>query len=122
MAALNKVSIIGNLGRDPESRMAGTAPVCNFTVAVTERFKNKAGEQQEKTEWVNVVCWNNIADIASKYLRKGSSVYIEGKLQTTSWEKDGEKKYKTEVNAMNLQMLGSKSSESNNNNQGGNQY
>ena len=107
MGALNKVLIIGNLGRDPESRMAGNSPVCNFSVAVTEKFKNKEGQPQEKTEWVNVVCWNNTATLAGQYLKKGSSVYIEGKIQTTSWDdaQSGQKRYKTEVNAMNIQFL-----------------
>jgi len=111
MASLNKVQIIGNLGKDPESKTAGSSPVCNFSVAVTERFKDKSGQQQEKTEWVNVVCWNNVATLAGTYLKKGSSVYIEGKLQTRSWDQDGVKKYMTEVQAFSIQFLDGKKQE-----------
>ena len=107
MASLNKVMIIGNLGRDPEVRQAGESPVANFSVAVTERFRNRDGQQQERTEWVNVVCWRRLAKIAQQYLRKGSSIYVEGKLQTRKWQdKDGNDRYTTEVVADNFQMLG----------------
>jgi single-strand DNA-binding protein len=107
MASLNKVMIIGNLGRDPEVRQAGESPVANFSVAVTERFRNRDGQQQERTEWVNVVCWRRLAEIAQQYLRKGSSIYVEGKLQTRKWQdKDGNDRYTTEVVADNFQMLG----------------
>lgn len=114
MGALNKVMLIGNLGKDPESKMAGSAPVCNFSVAVTERYKSKDGQQQEKTEWVNIVCWNNVANLAGQYLKKGSNVYIEGKLQTRSWDQDGVKRYSTEVQAFTIQFLDSKKQQSNN--------
>jgi len=104
MASLNKVQIIGNLGKDPESRMTPSgAKAVSFSVAVTEKYNG-----EEKTEWVNVVVWNKVADIAEKYLRKGSSVYIEGKMQTSKWESDGQTKYKTEVIGFSLQMLGGK--------------
>lgn len=105
--SLNKVMIIGNLGRDPEVRQAGENKVANFTVAVTERFTDRAGQRQERTEWVNVVVWRKLAEIAQQYLRKGSQVYVEGRLQTRSWDdQNGQKKYMTEVVADNFQMLG----------------
>lgn len=105
--SLNKVMIIGNLGRDPEIRQAGENKVANFTVAVTERFTDRAGQRQERTEWVNVVVWRKLAEIAQQYLRKGSQVYVEGRLQTRSWDdQNGQKKYMTEVVADNFQMLG----------------
>ncbi len=110
MAALNKVMIIGNLGRDPEVRMTPSGQkVANFSVAVTEKFKNRNGEQQEKTEWVNVVFWGRQAEICEQYLKKGAPIYVEGKLETQSWEdQNGQKKYKTEVRGLMMQMLGSK--------------
>lgn len=109
MAALNKVMLIGNLGRDPEVRMAGSSKVANFSIAVKEKYKNRQEEWVEKTEWVNIVAWSRLAEIVEQYVGKGSPVYIEGKLQTTSWDgQDGVKKYKTEVVAHTLQMLGKK--------------
>ena len=108
MNGINKVIAIGNLGRDPETRYskAGSA-VTSFSMAVTERWK-KDGENQERTEWINCVTFGRLAEIAGEYLRKGAPVYIEGKLQTDSYEKDGEKRYSTKVNVRELQMLGSK--------------
>ena len=107
MAALNKVMVIGNLGRDPESRMAGETKVVNFSIAVTERYNDRNGNRQEKTEWINIVLWAKLAEIAEQYLKKGSTVYVEGKLETQSWDdKDGNKKYRTEVRGMSMQMLG----------------
>lgn len=110
MAALNKISIIGNLGKDPELRRttSGTA-VTNFSVAVTEKFKGKDGVQQETTEWISIVAWGRQAEVLAQYLVKGSSVYIEGKLTTRSWEDAGVKKYKTEVVVREFQFLGGKS-------------
>ncbi len=110
MAALNKVMMIGNLGRDPEVRMAGESKVANFSIAVTERYKGRDGNQQEKTEWVNIVFWGRQAEICEQYLKKGSSIYIEGKLETRSWDDKttGEKKYRTEVRGLVMQMLGGK--------------
>ena len=107
MASVNKVIIIGNLGREPEVRQAGSTPVANFSVACSERFKDRSGEQQERTEWVNVVAWGRLAEIARDYLHKGSSVYVEGKLQTRSWDdkNTGAKRYATEVVANVMQML-----------------
>lgn len=108
MASVNKVIILGNLGKDPEVRYtAGGDAVCNFSVATTEKWKNKAGEAQEKTEWHRVVLFGRSAEIAGEYLKKGSPCYIEGKLQTRKWEdKDGNEKYTTEVVGERLQLLG----------------
>ena len=105
---INKVILIGNLGRDPETRytQGGGSAVCNFSVATTESWRDRqSGEQQERTEWHNVVCFARLAEIAGEYLKKGSKVYIEGSLRTSSWEQDGQKKYRTEVMARELQML-----------------
>jgi single-strand DNA-binding protein len=110
MASLNKIQIIGGLGRDPEVRTTPSGQkVASFSVAINEKFKDKNGQPQEKVEWVNVVCWRKQAEIAEKYLRKGSQVYVEGKLQTQSWDDpNGQKRYKTEVVVSNFQMLGNK--------------
>lgn len=107
---INKVMLIGNLGRDPETRYAQSgSAVTRFSIATSESWKDKAsGEMQERTEWHNVVCFARLAEIAGEYLRKGSKVYIEGSLRTSSWEADGQKKYRTEVNARELQMLDSR--------------
>jgi single-strand DNA-binding protein len=107
---INKVILIGNLGRDPETRYAqnGSA-VTSFSVATSESWRDKtSGEQQERTEWHNVVCFARLAEIAGEYLRKGSKVYIEGQLRTSNYEKDGQKHYKTDVHARELQMLDSR--------------
>ena len=116
MAGVNRVTLIGNLGKDPEVRYAqnGNA-VTKFSVATSESWKDKkSGEQQERTEWHSVVCFARLAEIAGEYLRKGSKVYIEGSLRTSSWETDsGEKRYRTEVNARELQMLDSKGQQQN---------
>jgi single-strand DNA-binding protein len=107
---INKVILIGNLGRDPETKytQSGSA-VTNFSVATSDSWRDKAsGEQTERTEWHNVVCFARLAEIAGEYLRKGSKVYIEGSLRTNSWEQDGQKRYKTEVMARELQMLDSR--------------
>ena len=107
---VNKVILLGNVGRDPETRYAqnGTA-VTRFSIATSEIWKDRSsGEQQERTEWHNIVCFARLAEVAGEYLKKGSKVYIEGQLRTSSWEQDGQKKYRTEVNAKELQMLDSK--------------
>ena len=110
MAGINKVILIGNLGKDPEVRhLENGATVANFPLATTESYKNKEGQKVENTEWHNIVLWRGLADIAEKYLRKGQTVYIEGKLKTRSWEdKDGNKRYTTEIVADNMTMLGRK--------------
>ena len=109
MASLNKVQIIGNLGRDPEVRYTpnGNA-VCNVSVASTRQWKNKdSGEKQEETEWHRVVFYDRLAEIAGEYLKKGRSVYVEGRLKTRKWQdKEGKDQYTTEVIATEMQMLG----------------
>ena len=108
MSGVNKVILVGNLGRDPEMRYtpSGTA-VANFTVATSERFTDKSGDKQERTEWHRIVAWGRLAEICNEYLRKGKQVYLEGRLQTREWEdKDGNKKYTTEIVAREMQMLG----------------
>lgn len=109
MASLNKVILIGNLGGEPELRKTqGGTPVTSFSIATTEKFTDKQGNRQEQTEWHNIVLWNKQAEIASQYLHKGSSVCVEGKITTRSWENNGQKHYKTEIIASNFTMLGSK--------------
>ena len=104
---LNKVMIIGNLGRDPEMRyIANGTAVTEFSVAATERYTSN-GQQQERTEWFNVVTWARLAETCAQYLTKGRQVYVEGRLQTRSWDgQDGQKRYKTEVIADNVRFLG----------------
>ncbi len=110
MRGVNKVILIGNLGRDPEVRYtpSGVA-VANFSIATSEEWKDKdSGQKQERTEWHRIVAWRRLGEICGEYLHKGSQVYIEGKLQTRSWEdRDGNKRYTTEVYAISMQMLGS---------------
>lgn len=112
MASLNKVLLIGNLGKDPESRyLPSGGAVCNFSIATTESWKDKqSGEKQEKTEWHNITIYGKLAEIASQYLKKGSSVYLEGKLQTRKWQdkQTGADRYSTEIVADDMQMLGGK--------------
>ncbi len=106
---VNKVIIVGNLGQDPETRyMPSGAAVTNFTVATNESWKDKqTGEQKERTEWHRVAMFNRLAEIAAEYLRKGSQVYIEGKLRTRKWQgQDGQDRYTTEIIADEMQMLG----------------
>lgn len=107
MSGVNKVILIGNLGADPETRMLPSGgSVTNITVATSESWKDKnTGQKQEKTEWHRVVFFNKLAEIAAQYLKKGSKVYLEGKLATRSWEQDGVKKYATEIVASEMQML-----------------
>lgn len=112
MAGVNKVILVGNLGKDPEVRhLENGASVANFSIATSESYKDKNGNRQEQTEWHNVVLWRGLAEIAEKYLRKGSQIYVEGKLRTRSWQdKDGNTRYTTEVVGDQMTMLGSKSS------------
>src|SRR5512136_2039259 len=110
MASLNKVMLIGNLGKDPEVRYttSGSA-VASFSLATSERFKNKNGEWEERTEWHNIVMWGRQAEIAGEYLAKGKTVYLEGRLQTRKWQdKEGRDRYTTELVADRMQMLGAK--------------
>ena len=108
MASVNKVILLGNLGRDPEVRFTqGGTPVANFTMATTERWNDPSGEKKEKTEWHRIVVWGKQAEIAGEYLRKGRPVFVEGSLQTREWtDRDGNKRYTTEVRAQRLQLLG----------------
>lgn len=111
MASVNKVIIVGNLGRDPETRtFPSGGQVCNVRIATTDRWKDKqSGEMREITEWHNVVFNDRLAEIASQYLRKGSQVYVEGSLRTRKWtDKDGNERYTTEIRADQMQMLGSR--------------
>jgi single-strand DNA-binding protein len=111
MAGINKAIIVGRLGRDPEVRYTpdGTA-VANFSVATSEEWKDKnTGEKRERTEWHRIVAWRRLGEICGEYLSKGRQVYIEGRIQTRDWEdKDGNKRYTTEIVADNMQMLGSR--------------
>ena len=107
MAGVNKVILVGNLGKDPEVRYldSGVA-VANFSLATTENYKNKQGEKVSQTEWHNIVLWRGLAEVAEKWLKKGSSVYIEGKIRTNKWEdKEGNTRYNTEILADNMTML-----------------
>ena len=109
MASVNKVILIGNLGADPELRYTpnGNRPVCSLRIATTEVYKDKAGQKQEQTEWHRITVWGDQAENCNKYLAKGRSVYVEGRLQTRSWDdKDGQKKYSTEVVAERVKFLG----------------
>jgi len=105
--AVNKFTGIGNLGRDPETRFTaeGTA-VTNISIAITEKYKDKNGIQKEVTEWVNIAFFGKLAEIAGQYLQKGSKIYVEGKLKTDKYEKDGITRYNTKIIAEKLEMLG----------------
>jgi len=105
---LNKAMLIGNLGADPETRFTqdGTC-VCNLRLATTEKYKNRNGEQVEKTEWHRVVLWGRLGEIANQYLKKGARVYIEGKIETRKWQdRDGNDRYTTDIRANEMKMLG----------------
>ena len=111
MASVNRVILIGNLGKDPETRYAPSGDaICNITLATTDTWRDKAtGEKREATEWHRVVFFGKLAEIAGQYLKKGSQVYLEGKLKTRKWQdKDGADRYTTEINADELKMLGGK--------------
>ncbi len=115
MASVNKVILVGNLGADPELRYApsGTA-VANFSLATTDQWTNKEGAKEEKTEWHRIVAFGRLGEICGEYLHKGKQVYIEGKLQTRSWEdREGLKRYTTEIIASTMQMLGPKERDGN---------
>ena len=110
MASVNKAILIGNLGKDPDVRYSpdGSA-ITNITLATTENWKDKSGEKQEKTEWHRVAFFGKLAEIAGKYLKKGSQVYVEGRIQTRKWQdKEGQDRYTTEIVADRMQMLGSR--------------
>lgn len=106
--SFNKVLLIGNVGKEPEIRHleSGTS-VASFTLATTERFKDKSGAVQDQTEWHNIVCWRNLAELTEKYINKGSQIFIEGKIRTRSWtDQSGQKRYTTEIIADNIRLLG----------------
>src|SRR5262245_37145579 len=110
MASVNKVILVGHLGADPEIRyLPNGDAVANFSIATSERWKDKNGEMQERTEWHRVAMFKRLAEIAGEYLKKGSQIYVEGRLQTRKWQdKDGQDKYTTEIVANAMQMLGSR--------------
>ena len=114
MAGINKVILIGNLGKDPEIRsLESGAKVASFSLATSESYKNKEGQRVDQTEWHNIVLWRGLADVAEKFLKKGSQIYLEGKIRSRSWDdKDGNKKYITEIIGDAFTMLGSKREES----------
>ena len=107
--SVNKVILVGNLGKDPEVKYTSTGtPVAKFSLATNEGYKDKNGQWQDRTEWHNIVAWQRLAEIVGEYVKKGSKVYIEGRLQTSSWDdkETGQKKYKTEIIANDLVLLG----------------
>jgi len=108
MASVNKVIIVGNVGRDPELRYTQSGqPVASFSIATNERFKDRDGNWKDRTEWHRIVAWARLAEICGEYLRKGSQVYVEGRIQTRDWEdKEGNKRQTTEIVALSMQMLG----------------
>lgn len=109
---VNKAIIIGHVGQDPEVRYIGNATngtkVAQIRVATTERYKDKDGKVQELTEWHSIVCWRGLADVVEKFVKKGTLVYVEGKIQSRSWEDKGVKKYATDIIARELQLLSKK--------------
>jgi single-strand DNA-binding protein len=119
MSGVNKVILVGRLGKDPEVRnLENGAVVANFTIATSESYKDKTtGDKKEITEWHNIVLWRGLAEIAQKYLHKGDLVYVEGKLRTRSWEKEGVTRYTTEIVGDNMTMLSTKGSGGNSNSQ-----
>ena len=118
MAGVNRVILIGNLGKDPEIRsLEGGVKVANFSLATTESYKGKNGEKVDQTEWHNIVLWRGLAEVAENYLKKGNSIYVEGKIRTRDWtDKDGNKRYTTEIIADNMVMLGGRRDQSDNGN------
>ncbi|MEQ8525819.1 single-stranded DNA-binding protein [Gracilimonas sp.] len=123
MSSLNKAMLIGNLGQDPEVRYTqSNTAVATLSIATSERFKDSNGEYQERTEWHRVVAWGRTAEICQQYLSKGSKVYIEGPIQTRQWEdKDGQKRYTTEIKALQMVMLDSRGNGGGGNQASGNQ-
>lgn len=108
MASLNRVMLIGNLGRDPEVKtLDNGTKVAKVTLATTEKYKDRNGQPQEQTEWHNLEIWGELARIAEQYLRKGKQIFVEGKIKTDSWEDNGVKKYRTVIRVSNFTMLGS---------------
>ena len=112
--SVNKVILVGNVGQDPEVKYtpSGT-PVAKFSIATNERFKDRSDEWQERTEWHNIIAWQRLAEVVGEYIRKGSKLYIEGKLQTSTWDdrQSGRKRYRTEIVARDIVLLGSHDNE-----------
>lgn len=109
MASINKVILVGNIGKDPEIKNTNSGTVARFSVATTERWKDQNGNKQERTEWHNVTFFGKLADVVAQYLHKGSPVYVEGSLRTNKWtDNNGVERYSTGINGSVLQMLGSK--------------
>ena len=109
MKSLNRATLVGNVGKDPEVKyLPNGTMVTKFSLATNERYKDKADEWVDKTEWHNVVAWAKLAEIAEKYVKKGHQLFVEGQIQTRSWDKDGVKHYMTEINAKDLILLGGK--------------
>ena len=108
MASINRVILVGNLGKDPEIRHTeGGIAVARFPIATSETFKDKSGNKQERTEWHNIVAWRGLAEVAEKYMKKGQSIYVEGKIRTNSYQdKEGIQRYSVEIVADNITMLG----------------
>ncbi len=111
---VNKVILVGRLGSEPSVRAVGSSNVCSFNLATSERWKDKSGEQKEVTEWHSIEIWDKLADIASKYLKKGSMVYLEGKIRTEKYEKDGQTKYSVKIRVSEMKMLDMPKSDSSN--------
>lgn len=112
MPALNRVQLIGNLGRDPETKFTPTGKkVCHFAIAVSSRWKDKSGEMKESTEWVNIEAWGRLGEICQEYLKKGSLIFLEGRLKTDKYDSNGETKYFTKVVTQSLQFLDRKGKE-----------
>lgn len=114
--SFNKVILIGNVGKDPEVRhLESGTTVASFTLATTEKYKDKNGVLQDQTEWHNIVCWRNLAELSEKYITKGSQIFVEGKIRTRSWtDQAGVKKYTTEIIADNIRLLDRRSNAQNN--------
>ena len=109
MSSLNQAQLIGRLGKDPEVRYTGSGKaVANFSIATEEKWKNQSGEPQIKTEWHRCVAWGKLAEIIQQYVKKGNLIFVQGRIETRSWEKDGVKRYSTEIVVDKMQMLGSK--------------
>jgi len=106
MPSLNKVIIIGHLGRDPELKDVGSTTVCNFSLASTEKWKDKDGNKQERTEWHNVTLWGKQGEVVQKYCKKGDALYVEGRLQTDKYDKDGQTHYATKIIGERFQFMG----------------
>ena len=111
MASVNKVILLGHLGKDPEVRyMPNGEAVCNFSMATTNTWKDKSGQKQEATEWHNIIAYRRIAEVIGEYCKKGKPIYVEGKLQTRKWEKDGITRWSTEIIVESMQLLGGRES------------